>query len=123
VAVNHVQLIGIVASPVKVHEYANSAKGPQTKASFLFAVRRRDRTQEPDWIRVETWGSQAQNLVRFNGKGSRVAVTGRLRGTFYNPEGKDRGGQLRLSVVAESIQYLSPPRTEGIPEQPVRTRK
>ncbi|MGH7643578.1 MAG: single-stranded DNA-binding protein, partial [Candidatus Dormibacteria bacterium] len=107
---NQVQLIGVVASPVRLEEFPSTAKGPQTKASFLCAVRRRDRHQEPDWIRVETWGVQARNLVRFNGKGSRVAVLGRLRGSFYNPDGKERGGQLRLVVVAEQITYLSAPK-------------
>ncbi|MDA8331884.1 MAG: single-stranded DNA-binding protein [Candidatus Dormibacteraeota bacterium] len=121
---NHVELIGVVASEVRVQEFIAAGKpDPQVKASFLCAVRRRDRTQEPDWVRVETWGVQARNLVRFNGKGSRVAVTGRLRGTFYNPDGKERGGQLRLVVAADQITYLSPPRKEGTTETQTRARK
>jgi single-stranded DNA-binding protein len=121
---NHVELLGVVASDVRVQEFMAAGKPePQVKASFLCAVRRRDRTQEPDWVRVETWGVQARNLVRFNGKGSRVAVTGRLRGTFYNPEGKERGGQLRLVVVADQITYLSPPRKEVATETKVRGRQ
>ena len=121
---NHVELLGVVASEVRVQEFIAAGKPePQVKASFLCAVRRRDRTQEPDWVRVETWGVQARNLVRFNGKGSRVAVTGRLRGTFYNPDGKERGGQLRLVVVADQITYLSPPRKEGATETQARARK
>ena len=122
--VNHVELIGVVASEVRVQEFLSAGKPePQVKASFLCAVRRRDRAQEPDWVRVETWGIQARNLVRFNGKGSRVAVTGRLRGTFYNPEGKERGGQLRLVVVADQITYLSPPKREATSETSARARK
>ncbi len=121
---NHVELLGVVASDVRVQEFIAAGKPePQVKASFLCAVRRRDRTQEPDWVRVETWGVQARNLVRFNGKGSRVAVTGRLRGTFYNPDGKERGGQLRLVVVADQITYLSPPRKEGVPGTKAGARK
>lgn len=121
---NHVELLGVVASEVRVQEFIPAGKPePQVKASFLCAVRRRDRTQEPDWVRVETWGVQARNLVRFNGKGSRVAVTGRLRGTFYNPDGKERGGQLRLVVVADQITYLSPPRKEVATETKVRGRQ
>ena len=121
---NHVELLGVVASEVRVQEFIAAGKPePQVKASFLCAVRRRDRTQEPDWVRVETWGVQARNLVRFNGKGSRVAVTGRLRGTFYNPEGKERGGQLRLVVVADQITYLSQPRKGGVSETKVRGRQ
>ena len=121
---NHVELLGVVASEVRVQEFIAAGKPePQVKASFLCAVRRRDRTQEPDWVRVETWGVQARNLVRFNGKGSRVAVTGRLRGTFYNPDGKERGGQLRLVVVADQITYLSPPRKQVATVTKVRGRQ
>ena len=61
--------------------------------------------------------------MRFVGNGSRVAVTGRLRGTFYNPEGTERGGQLRLVVVADHITYLSPLRKEGATETQARARK
>ena len=119
---NHVELIGVVASQVKLEEFPSSAHGPQTKASFLCAVRRRTKDQAPDWIRVETWGAQARNLVRFNGKGSRVAVSGRLRGTFYNPDGKASGGQLRLTVVAESITYLSAPKAQEAEEPRAKGR-
>ena len=122
---NHVQLVGTVALQVRLDEFGTGTDSPRTKATFLCAVRRRNKSQEPDWIRVETWGVQAQNLVRFNGKGSRVAIAGHLRGNFYNPEGKERGGELRLSVVAESITYLSAPKAQdGAAQEPApRSRK
>ncbi|MGH7641708.1 MAG: single-stranded DNA-binding protein [Candidatus Dormibacteria bacterium] len=122
---NHVQLVGVVASQVRLDEFGAGTASPRTKATFLCAVRRWNRSHEPDWIRVEAWGVQAQNLVRFNGKGSRVAIAGHLRGNFYNPDDKDTGGQLRLSVVAESITYLSAPRPQaGAPQEPApRSRK
>jgi single-strand DNA-binding protein len=104
---NTVQLVGVIASEIRLQEFASSSGGEaKTKASFLVAVRRPPRDSEPDWLRVETWGRQAQNLVRFNGKGSRIAIRGRLRGRFYNPDGGDRGGQLRTVVVADEIVYL-----------------
>ena len=115
---NTVQLVGKVASPIRLQEFAASGGGsPHAKASFLIAVRRVGgrRTEGPrnaDMIRVETWGTQARNLVKFNDKGSRVAVKGRIRGEFYNPDGGDRGGQLRTVVVDEEIVYLTPPSTD-----------
>jgi single-stranded DNA-binding protein len=115
---NSVDLVGKVASDIKLQEFAARAGGEaRAKASFLIAVRRAGarRTEgrpKADIIRVETWGTQARNLVKFNDKGSRVAVKGRIRGEFYNPDGGDRGGQLRTVVVAEEIVYLTPPATE-----------
>jgi len=115
---NTVHLVGKVASDIRFQEFSASAGGdPRAKASFLIAVRRAvarrtDSARKADMIRVETWGSQARNLVKFNEKGSRIAVTGRIRGEFYNPDGGDRGGQLRTVVVAEEIVYLTPPATD-----------
>lgn len=117
---NHVELIGVVASQVRLEGFPAAANGPQTKETLLCAVRRRPKDQAPDWERVETWGAQARNLVRFNGKGPRVAITGRLRGTFYSPDGKERGGQLRLTVVAGAVTYLSAPTAQEVAEPRAR---
>jgi single-stranded DNA-binding protein len=46
-------------------------------------------------------------------KGSRIAVSGRLRSRFYDPNGKERGGSLRPTVIADGIDYLTPPRAEA----------
>src|SRR5258708_15643210 len=118
---NSVDLVGKIASEIKLQEFAARAGGEAgAKASFLMAVRRAGgrRTEGrpmADMIRVETWGTQARNLVKFNDKGSRLAVKGRIRGEFYNPDGRDRGGQLRTVVVAEEIVYLTPPATDDTP--------
>jgi single-strand DNA-binding protein len=111
---NTVHLVGKIATDIRFQEFPTSGSGEgRAKASFLMAVRRAVRRSEsksePDWIRVETWGTQARNLIKFNQKGSRIGVTGRIRGQFYNPDGGDRGGQLRSAVVAEEIVYLTAP--------------
>jgi single-strand DNA-binding protein len=108
---NVVSLVGKIASEIRVQEFTKSGSEPKVKASFLIAVRRSGKDSEPDWIRIETWGRQAQNLIRFNGKGSRIAVSGRVRGQFYNPDGGERGGQLKSVIVADEIVYLTPPKT------------
>lgn len=106
---NEVHLVGRIASEIRRDEF-NTRSGMRPKASFLMAVPKpRKGVVEPDWVRVETWGVQADNLVKYCGKGSRIAVSGRLRGDFYNPDGKTRGGQLRVVVVADAITYLSAP--------------
>jgi single-strand DNA-binding protein len=102
---NTVDLVGRIASDIRLREFPG-AEGTRTKASFVLVVPRPRRDADPDWVRIETWGKQAENLVRFNGKGSRVAIRGRLRGRFFNPNGGERGGELRTSVVAEEITYL-----------------
>jgi len=60
-------------------------------------------------VRVETWGVQADNVVRYCGKGRMIAVEGHLHGRFLTADGDTRGGRLRLVVVAERITYLERP--------------
>ena len=100
--------MGKIATDIRLQQFSGGDKA-KVKASFLLVVPRPIRDAEPDWVRVETWGRQAENLVRFNGKGSRIGVTGRLRSQFYNPDGKPRGGELRSAVVADEIVYLGQP--------------
>ena len=107
---NTVHLVGKVASEIRTREFIR-ANGSLVKASFILVVPRPRRDADPDWVRVETWGKQAENLVKYNSKGSRLAVRGRLRGEFWNPDGGNRGGELRCSVVAEEITYLGGGRT------------
>lgn len=106
---NTVQIVGRIASEIRHQQFATG----KSKASFLLAIRRRPprgSTEEvpPDWIPVETWGAQADNLVRNNGKGSRIGIKGRLQGRFWNPDGGTRGGKMQLVVVADEITFLSP---------------
>jgi len=124
--VNAVHLVGHLATDVTVKQYGASPSGePYVKATFLLAVTPPVKDGEPDWIRVETWGKQAQNLAKYNRKGSRVGITGFLRSRFYNPEGTTRGGQLRCAVVAHQIAYLTPapPTGDGATASPASRRR
>jgi|HubBroStandDraft_6_1064221.scaffolds.fasta_scaffold1093673_2 single-strand DNA-binding protein len=114
---NSVHLVGKIASDIRVQEFTG-----KTKASFLLAVPRPVRDSEPDFVRCETWGKQAENLVKFNQKGSRIAVTGHLRSRFYNPDGGTKGGQLMAAVVAEEIVYLQS-RRPGAAENSATTQE
>ena|SRR5258708_24875188 len=124
---NTVSLVGKVASDIQLREYGSGAE-VKHKATFLLAVRRPVKDGAADFIRVETWGKQAENLMRFNQKGSRIAVSGRLRSQFYNPDGGTKGGELRSSVVADQIVYLTPPKSkdaasEAPPGAPVEGKR
>lgn len=118
---NTVQIVGRIASQVR---YGQIPVGDTMRAhaSFLLAIRRpvsksRSSTDEPEWIPVDVWGAQADRLVQYNGKGSRIGIKGRLRGRFLNEAGTERGSKLWISVVADEITYLSP-RKEGTQSPP-----
>ena len=103
---NRVHLIGRIASAIKVEEISTRI-GLRPRASLLLAVPRPTRdAAEPEWLRVEAWGVQADNLAKSCGRGRMIAIEGHLRGQFLNPDGESRGGRLRLLVIADTITYL-----------------
>jgi single-strand DNA-binding protein len=107
---NTVHLVGKIATDIRVREFPSKTRPePMVKAQFLMVIPAPKKDGQPDWVPVETWNTQAKNLVRFNRKGSRIAVTGRIRSQFFDPNGKERGGSLRPTVVAEGIDYLTQP--------------
>ena len=110
---NTVQLVGRIATAIRLQEFTKASGGTQYKASFLLAVSPPVKGAQPDWVQVETWGTTAQNLVRFNDRGSRISVKGSVRGRFWNPDGGTRGGKLRQVVVAHQIEFLSGPKGQG----------
>ena len=76
-------------------------------ATFTLAVDRRftqGQQREADFIHIVTWRAQAENCAKYLGKGSLVAVEGRLQIRSY----EDRDGQRRTAaeVVADSVQFL-----------------
>ena len=71
---------------------------------FTIAVNRvgQDAT---DFINCVVWDKQAENLAKYQGKGSLIAVAGSLRvDNYQNAKGENR---TRTYVLANSIEYLS----------------
>ena len=112
---NCVMVIGNLATDPEV----KTVGGDMTVGKFLLAISRvpskRGETTKPDFVRVVTWSKQAQNAGRYLHKGSRIGVIGRVRGEFYEPE----GGQARLNteIIADRIEYLSPPPSAATPSR------
>ena len=77
---------------------------------------------EADFLAVAVWDRQAEVCAEFLGKGSRVAVDGRLRSRSWQEEGKRRSA---VGVVARRVEFLGGPRSddgaEVIPFAPAAT--
>ncbi|MDX9871754.1 MAG: single-stranded DNA-binding protein [Clostridia bacterium] len=84
-------------------------------ASFTLAVDRSRANQqgerETDFIPIVVWQKQAENCANFIGKGSLVAVDGRLQVRSY----EDREGQRRwmTEVIAENVRFLDRRESSG----------
>ncbi len=74
-------------------------------ATFTLAVdRARAKEKETDFIPIVVWQKQAENCANYIGKGSLVAVDGRLQVRTY--DAKDGTKRWMTEVIAESVRFL-----------------
>ena len=77
-------------------------------ASFTLAVDRSRLNQqgekEADFIPIVVWQKQAENCANYIGKGSLVAIDGRLQVRTY--DAKDGQRRWVTEVIAESVRFL-----------------
>lgn len=87
---NNVQLIGRLTADVDLR-YFPGQNGDQAKASFRIAVDRPakpDGTHDADFINCIAWGRRAEVIADHFHKGSKIAISGRIRtGSYQNQQG------------------------------------
>ena len=110
---NKIILIGRLTKDVDLR-FTESGKAV---ANFTLAVDRPFKNQqgekEADFIRIVTWGKQAENCANHIGKGRLVAVDGRLQIRSY--DGNDGQRKYITEVVADTVKFLDKPKEETDP--------
>ncbi len=101
---NRVVLVGRITHDLELR-YTNSGVA---YLSFSIAINRTYTNQqgerEADFIRCMVWRNQAENMVKYVGKGSLIGVDGRLQSSNYEtPQGEKRTS---IDVVCENVQFL-----------------
>lgn len=102
---NKVILIGRLTSEPELRYTQNG----NAVALFTVAINRY-KGDEADFIPVVAWNATAENCAKHLGKGSQVAVEGRLQVRKY----EDRNGNKRTAteVVASSVVFLNTRKTD-----------
>lgn len=96
---NKAIIIGRIANDLQLVNTANDNK----KCEFNIAVDRIG-TDKTDFIPVVVWNKQAENLVKYQKKGSLIAVDGSNRVDKYiNENGENR---YKHYILANNIQFL-----------------
>ena len=102
---NSIQLIGRLTTKPELR-YTTSNKAV---TNFNIAVNRNftnaDGNREADFISCQVWNKQAENLVKYQDKGSLIAVEGNLRVEQF--EDKDGNNRYKTYVAVNNIEYLS----------------
>ena len=102
--INNIVLIGRLTRDVELR-YTQAG---DAVANFTLAVDRPFTNQtggrEADFIRAVVWRKQAENVAQYVGKGSQVAVEGRLQ--IRNYEDKEGNKRQVAEVVANRVEFL-----------------
>src|SRR5258708_35762421 len=111
---SRVHVIGTLGRAVELRELG----GGKAVGKTLVGVSRMRKGERigTDWIPVTLWDRQAQSAAKYLGKGSRVAVEGRLHGDDVPGEGGEGEGKpsrLGLEGGVGRSTYLDPPRRAG----------
>jgi single-strand DNA-binding protein len=101
---NVVTLVGNLATDVELRDFGDEKR----LATFRLAVDRGGKDDEADFFRISVWDRQAQACADHLGKGSKVAVEGRLRTSSWEDNGEKRS---RVEVVARRVEFFWPATT------------
>ena len=107
---NQINLIGRITKDPELKFTQNN----KAVCEFDIAVNRIGQEQT-DFITCVVWEKQAENLVKYQSKGSLIAVNGALRVDKYqNQEGQNR---YKTYVLAINIEYLNTKTSENVNKQ------
>lgn len=99
---NNIQLIGRITKDLELKQSGNTSM-----CSFTIAVNRKfakEGQQKADFINVICFNKVAENLVKYQGKGSQIGVVGSLNiDQYQDQEGNNR---TFTKVVANEIEFL-----------------
>jgi single-strand DNA-binding protein len=100
-SLNKVILIGRLTKDPELRYTPNGV----AVANFTLAVDRAfSKEKETDFIPCVVWQKQAENCAEYIGKGSLVAVSGRIQVRSY--EAKDGGKRWVTEIICDSVQFL-----------------
>lgn len=112
--INNVVLAGRITKDIDLR----MSESGKAYTNFTLAVNRafkgQDGQQQADFISCKAFNKQAENLARYCGKGSLIAVVGSIQ--VSNFQGKDGNTVYRTEVIANNIQFLDT-RNQGQQQQ------
>ena len=107
---NNVCLIGRVTRDLELRTTGNG----KNVCEFSIAVKRVG-NENADFINCVVWEKQAENLCKYQNKGSLISVSGSLRvDKFQNEKGENR---YKTYVLANNIMYLYTKSSEEVSKE------
>jgi single-strand DNA-binding protein len=106
---NQANLVGRITKDLELR----TTKSEKNVCEFTLAVNRVG-NENTDFITCVVWDKQAENLCKYQGKGSQIAVSGSIKVDTYEVEGQKR---YKTYVLANYIEYLSTKSSEEVSKE------
>ena len=94
---NNVVLIGNISTDLELKQTMNG----KSVCQFNLAIN--GYGEKTDFVPVQVWNKQAENLVKFQQKGSKIGVVGRISVDNYEQEGQKK---TFTKVIAHEVEFL-----------------
>lgn len=92
-------------------KYTNSNKAVlDTNIAVQRQYSNQNGERETDFINIQVWGKQAENLSKYCGKGSKIAVEGELRVDTYSKNDGSKGYKTYVLVI--NVEFLDTKKKE-----------
>lgn len=104
---NKVQLIGNVGEVPKAHTFESGKKVVRfSLATNDYYLKDGEKVQETEWHNLVAWGKQAKLIENYVGKGSEIAIDGKLTSRSFENESGQK--QYITEVLVNEILLLDP---------------
>ena len=94
---NNVVLIGNISTDLELKQTMNG----KSVCQFNLAIN--GYGEKTDFVPVQVWNKQAENLVKFQQKGSKIGVVGRISVDNYEQDGQKK---TFTKVIAHEVEFL-----------------
>ena len=102
---NKVVLIGRVVRDPDLKYIQGNGTAVTTVTLAVDKWNKQENKKEADFINIVIWGKQAEDTASYMGKGSQMAISGRIQTRSY--DAKDGTKRYVTEVVAQEVSFLS----------------
>lgn len=101
---NRVVLIGRLCQDIDIRTTSSGTPVGNFTLAVDRSFKKQDGTRDTDFLRIIVWDKVAEACAKYIGKGSLVAIEGRIQSRSY--ETQDGQKRTAVEVVAENVRYL-----------------
>lgn len=107
---NKILLIGNLTRNLELKYTSTNKSVLDTNIAVQRQYSNQNGERETDFINIQVWGKQAENLDKYCGKGSKIAIEGELRVDTYEKSDGSKG--YKTYILVSNVEFLDTKKKE-----------